>query len=196
MPRVTPVTPETAEGEVAEAFAEQLRQFGRISNFYQVMANAPAGINAWMIANRGVRLRYLEEDREFLKVEQMVIVRTSSLNGSEYCLGHNVDLGEEIGITTEQLLAVQGDYQASDLLTEEQKTAIEWADAVTNMTARDDDDLFARMQKFFTDRRIVELTILIGMWNYSNRFTEALHVALEPRGKRLNFFHDGNPNSG
>lgn len=189
-PRVQPVTPETAEGEAAEVFAEQIRQFGRVSNFYQVMANAPAGIRAWTIANRGVRLRYLDEDLDFLRIEQMVIVRTSSLNGSEYCLGHNVDLGEEAGIPKDVLLDVQGDFQNSDLLDDRQKTAIEWAEAVTNFTARDDDELFERMKGEFSDRQIVELTIIIGMWNYSNRFTEALHIPLEPKGRRLNFYHE------
>ena len=46
MARVTEITPETAEGEVAEVFADSLRQFGRVSNFSQVMANAPAALQA------------------------------------------------------------------------------------------------------------------------------------------------------
>lgn len=190
MPRVQPVDPASATGELADAFAAQIRQFGRVSNFYQVMGNAPAAIKAWTEANRGVRLRYLTEDRDFLVIEQMVIVRTSSLNASAYCLGHNVDLAAEIGVSDEVLAAVQSDdFAQSDLLDDRQKTAIGWAQAVTQFTARDDDELFERMRKHFTDRQIVELTVLIGMWNYSNRFTEALHIDLEPSGRRLNFFH-------
>jgi alkylhydroperoxidase family enzyme len=193
--RIQPITPEMAAElptrEVTDAFAAQMKQFGRVSNYYQVMANAPAGIQAWTIANRGLRLRYLQEDLEYLKVEQMVIVRTSHLNGSEYCLGHNVDLGAEIGLTDEQLLAVQDDdFLESDLLDDRQKTAIRWAEAVTTFRAKDDDALFAEMTSYFTDRQIVEMTILIGMWNWSNRMTEALHIPLEPRGRRLNFYHD------
>lgn len=190
MPRVQPVDPTTATGELADAFAAQMKQFGRVSNFYQVMGNVPAAIKAWTEANRGVRLRYLKEDRDFLVVEQMVIIRTSSLNGSAYCLGHNVDLASEIGVSEEVIQAVQSsDFEQSELLDDRQKAAIAWAQAVTEFTARDDDQLFQRMRDHFTDRQIVELTVLIGMWNYSNRFTEALHIDLEPSGKRLNFFH-------
>jgi hypothetical protein len=47
------------------------------------------------------------------------------------------------------------------------------------------------MQAEFTDEQIVELTVLCGMWNWSNRLTEALHIELEPPGERLNFFHPG-----
>lgn len=191
MPRVKPVDPASATGELADAFAKQLKQFGRVSNFYQVMGNSPAAINAWTEANRGVRLRYLKEDPPFLVIEQMVIIRTSAVNGSSYCLGHNVDLAAEIGVDAEVIAATQSeDFRKSDLLDDRQKAAIAWADAVTKFTAKDDDELFEQLQQHFNDRQIVELTVLIGMWNYSNRFTEALHIDLEPSGNRLNFFHD------
>lgn len=191
MSRITDVTPETAQGEIAKVFDDSMRQFGRVSNFSQAMANAPAALQAWMVANRGVRMKYLKAgDYDFLRIEQLVIVKTSSLNGSEYCLGHNVDLGLEAGVTPEQLAAVQrDDYLESDVLDDRQKLAVRWAEAVTNFAARDDDELFAAMQREFTEEQIVELTVLVGMWNFSNRFTEALHVELEPPGERINFFH-------
>jgi hypothetical protein len=120
----------------------------------------------------------------------MVIIKTSQLNGSEYCLGHNVDLGIEAGLTEEEIAAVQGgDYATSPLLNEAQRTAVRWAEAVTNFEARDDDALFERLREHFSEQQIVELTVLVGMWNWSNRLTEALHVVLEPPGERINFFH-------
>ncbi|MGZ4353979.1 MAG: carboxymuconolactone decarboxylase family protein, partial [Gaiellaceae bacterium] len=179
MARVTEITPETAEGEVAEVFSDSLRQFGRVSNFSQVMANAPAALQAWMTANRGVRMKYLKAgDWDFLRIEQMVIVKTSAVNGGRYCLGHNVDLGLEAGLTPEQIGAIEGEgWRESPLLDERQRTAVAWAEAVTKLTARDDDELFAALQAHFDDelfaalqahfddREIVELTVLCGMWN-------------------------------
>jgi len=190
MARVSDITLETADPEIAKAFEDSLRQFGRVSNFSKTMAHAPAALQAWMVANRGVRMKYLKAgDYDFLRIEQMTIIKTSQLNGSEYCLGHNVDLGLEAGLTGEEIAAVQGDYRSSDLLNDAQKTAIAWAEAVTSFQARDDDELFAAMQSHFSDQQIVELTVLCGMWNWSNRLTEALHVVLEPPGERINFFH-------
>jgi alkylhydroperoxidase family enzyme len=191
MTRVRQVTPETATGEVAEIFSDSLRQFGRVSNFSMVMANAPAALQAWMTANRGVRMKYLKAgDMDFLRIEQLVIVKTASLNRGRYCLGHNQDLGLEAGLTPEQVAAAESDdYRSSPHLDERQKLAVAWAEAVTKLTAHDDDELFAAVQREFTDEQIVELTVLCGMWNWSNRLTEALHVELEPPGERLNFFH-------
>jgi alkylhydroperoxidase family enzyme len=191
MARVNEVTPETATGEVAEIFADSLRQFGRVSNFSMVMANAPAALRAWMTANRGVRMKYLKAgDMDFLRIEQLVIVKTASLNRGRYCLGHNQDLGLEAGLTAEQVAAAESDdFRSSPCLDERQKLAVAWAEAVTRLTAHDDDELFAELQRHFSDEQIVELTVLCGMWNWSNRLTEALHVELEPPGERLNFFH-------
>jgi alkylhydroperoxidase family enzyme len=191
MARVKEVTPDTATGEVAEIFADSLRQFGRVSNFSMVMANAPDALRAWMTANRGIRMKYLKAgDMAFLRLEQLVIVKTASLNRGRYCLGHNQDLGREAGLTPEQVAAAESDdYLENPHLDERQKLAVRWAEAVTSFTAHDDDELFAAMQAEFTDEQIVELTVLCGMWNWSNRLTEALHIELEPPGERLNFFH-------
>lgn len=191
MARVKEVTPEAATGEVAQIFADSLRQFGRVSNFSMVMANAPAALKAWMTANRGVRMKYLKAgDLDFLRLEQLVIVKTAALNRGRYCLGHNQDLGLEVGLTLEQVAAAESDdYRSSPHLDKRQKLAVAWAEAVTTFTAHDDDALFAAMQAEFSDEQIVELTVLCGMWNWSNRLTEALHIELEPPGERLNFFH-------
>ena len=78
MARVTDVTPETAEGDIAKVFDDSMRQFGRVSNFSKTMANAPAALQAWMTANRGIRMKYLKAgDYDFLRIEQMVIIKTS-----------------------------------------------------------------------------------------------------------------------
>jgi len=72
-------------------------------------------------------------------------------------------------------------------LDDRQKAAVRWAEAVTMMTARDDDGAFAEMKRHFTEKQIVELTVFCGMWNYSNRLCEALHVDLERPDKRIEF---------
>ena len=43
------------------------------------------------------------------------------------------------------------------------------------------------MKKHFTDRQIVELTFICGMWNLSGRGAEALHLVVELPGGRIAF---------
>jgi alkylhydroperoxidase family enzyme len=188
MARVKMIPPETTDAVAREVYDGVLRQWGRISNFSQVLAHQPAALAGWMLPNEAIRLSNLKADPDYVKIQQLVIIKTSALNRSAYCMSHNVPLGKKIGLTEAQIAAAQGDnYMASPDLDERQKAAVHWAAAVTNMTARDDDEAFAKMKKHFSEKQIVELTVFCGMWNYSNRLCEALHVDLERPDKRIEF---------
>jgi alkylhydroperoxidase family enzyme len=188
MARVKMISPEEADAETRRVYDGVVRQWGRISNFSKVLAHQSAALEGWMLPNESIRLANVKSDPEYVKIQQLVIIKTSALNRSAYCMSHNVPLGKKIGLTEEQIAAAQGDdYLQSPALTARQKAAVRWADAVTRMTARDDDDAFADMQKHFSEKEIVELTVFCGMWNYSNRLCEALHVDLEHPDRRIEF---------
>ncbi|HKA71282.1 MAG TPA: carboxymuconolactone decarboxylase family protein [Xanthobacteraceae bacterium] len=188
MARVRMIAPETAGAELAEVYDAVRAQWGRISNFSQVLAHQPAALQGWMLPNDAIRLKNVKADPDYVKIQQLVIIKTSALNGSAYCMSHNVPLGKKVGLTEEQIAAAQGsDYMASAALDARQKAAIRWAEAVTNMTARDDDAAFQAMQQHFSEQQIVELTVFCGMWNYSNRLCEALHIDLEHPERRIEF---------
>ncbi len=188
MARVTMIAPETAGGEAKRVYDHVLEQWGRISNFSKVLAHQPATLEGWALANDAIRLANVRTDPDYVKIQQLVIIKTSSLNQSAYCLSHNVPLGKKMGLSEEQIAAARGDdYMASPLFDERQKAAIRWAEVVTKMTARDDDAAFAAMKRHFSEQQIVELTVFCGMWNYSNRLCEALHVDLERPEQRITF---------
>ena len=188
MARVKMIPPETTGAAAREVYDGVLRQWGRISNFSQVLAHQPAALMGWALPNDAIRLTNVKTDPDYVRIQQLVIIKTSALNRSAYCMSHNVPLGRKIGLTEAQIKAAQGkDYMASPDLNDRQKAAVRWAEAVTNLAARDDDEAFAAMQRHFTDKEIVELTVFCGMWNYSNRLCEALHVDLERPDKRIEF---------
>ena len=174
MARVRMIKPEEADADTRKVYDGVRKQWGRISHFSQVLAHQPAALAGWML----------------LKIQQLVIIKTSALNQSAYCMSHNVPLGRKIGLTEAQINAAQGsDYMNSPDLDDRQKAAIRWAEAVTLLTARDDDAAFAAMKQHFSEKQIVELTVFCGMWNYSSRLCEALHVDLERPDKRIEFQH-------
>jgi len=188
MTRVTMIAPETDDEEVRSVYDGVLKQWGRISNFSKVLAHQPAALEAWMLANEAIRLRRVKSDPDYVKIQQLVIIKTSALNRSAYCMSHNVPLGHKIGLTEAQIAAAQSDaYRDSPALDDSQKAAVRWAEAVTLMQARDDDGAFAEMKRYFSEKQIVEITVFCGMWNYSNRLCEALHIDLERPDKRIEF---------
>ena len=188
MARVKMITPEEADATQAEVYAGVVRQWGRISNFSKVLAHQPAALAGWMLPNGAIRLENVKADPDYVKVLQLVIIKTSALNMSAYCMSHNVPLGKKVGLSEEQIATARGpDYLTSPHLDARQKAAVRWAEAVTTMTARNDDAAFAEMRAHFSEKQIVEITVFCGMWNYSNRLCEALHVDLERPDKRIEF---------
>jgi alkylhydroperoxidase family enzyme len=108
------------------------------------------------------RLKYLVE----LKGAQMI--------GCEYC----VDLGSQIcrhsGFSDEELLALPR-YRDSDLFTEREKLALDYAAGVMRTPVDVSDELFARMKEHFTDEQLVELTALLTVVNL-DRFNAAFGI--------------------
>jgi alkylhydroperoxidase family enzyme len=117
--------------------------------------------------------------------KELVAIKTSLMNGCDYCLGHNVDFGQEVGLTLEVIrAAVSSDYAGSPALTDKQKALLRWTEAVTRNTAEEDDDAFAEMKRYYSDAEIAELTLMSGLFNMWNRFTKAMHIELEPAEER------------
>src|ERR671930_1426296 len=122
MARVKMIAPDTADASVRRVYDGVLRQWGRISNFSKVLAHQPAALEGWMLPNEMIRLSNVKRDPDYVKIQQLVIIKTSALNRSAYCMSHNVPLGRKIGLTREQIAAAQGnDYMASAALDERQK---------------------------------------------------------------------------
>jgi alkylhydroperoxidase family enzyme len=92
-------------------------------------------------------------------------------------------VGSELGISDRKLLALQ-EFANSPLFDEREKTALEYADAMT-ITGRDvSDELFARLQAYFDENAIVELTAIIAFENSSSKFNRALRVPSQGLWKR------------
>jgi alkylhydroperoxidase family enzyme len=84
-------------------------------------------------------------------------------------------VGSTLGVATEKIKAL-ADYATSPLYEEAERTALEYADAMT-ITDRDvSDELFARLREYYTDEEIVELTAIIAWENSSSKFNRALRV--------------------
>ena len=137
MARVRMIKPEEADAETRNVYDEVRKQWGRISNFSQVLAHQPAALAGWMLPNAAIRLDNVKSDPDYVKIQQLVIIKTSALNRSAYCMSHNVPLGRKLGLSEAQIKAAQGsDYMRSSDLDARQKAAIRWAEAVTLLSPR------------------------------------------------------------
>jgi len=84
-------------------------------------------------------------------------------------------VGSELGVSEEKILALK-DYARSPLYDEQERTALEYADAITLSDRDVGDELFARVRGCFDDDAVVELTAAIAWENSSSKFNRALRV--------------------
>ena len=107
------------------------------------------------------------------------MIRVAILNNVEYVIrAHGPAYALKEGLTPEQVAALS-DWQPSDLFDEKQRALLAYTDAVT----RDidvPDAVFVDVRKHFSERQVVELTMLIGAYNMLTRFLKALKVDPEP----------------
>jgi alkylhydroperoxidase family enzyme len=77
----------------------------------------------------------------------------------------------------------QRDSPSSALLADE-RTVLEYANAMTMMDRDVSDELFARLRRIYDDDAIVELTEIIAWENASAKFNRALRIPSQNLWKR------------
>ena len=60
----------------------------------------------------------------------------------------------------------------------EQKAALLFADAMTEGPGQVEEPIFAELRRHFSEAQVVEIACVIGLFNYFNRFNNALHVEI------------------
>jgi alkylhydroperoxidase family enzyme len=84
-------------------------------------------------------------------------------------------VSSQLGVSDEKIDALPN-HATSDLYDEAERTALEFAEAMT-ITGQDvSDELFARLRTFYDDDALVELTATIAWENASSKFNRALRV--------------------
>lgn len=79
------------------------------------------------------------------------------------------------GWTDDQINNLANFEQRTDF-TEKEKAALRLAECVTRDAHTVDDQLFDELRKHFDEGEIIELLAAIGLFNYFNRFNDALEM--------------------
>ena len=181
MARIPRINPEDAPVELKEFYNAVTGLIGRVPNAYRTMAHAPF-LAMLFLPFQSANQREWPGSRLSGKMKELVVIKTSHINGCEYCFAHNTALGAAAGITHEQVISMSSDdYLKSDLFDKREKAAIEWAEHMTKNTARERDDVYDRIKSLFSDAEIIELSLICGMFNMINRINDTLGMEIEPQ---------------
>jgi uncharacterized peroxidase-related enzyme len=148
-----------------------LRDRGNVPNMFRTMAPRPEifeTIIAHMdaVLNTGTLSKALKE---------LIIVRTSQVNRTPYCMASHTAICKRLGWSDVQLQALY-DADESGEFDERERTAIHLAESMTRDPHNYSDAEFARLRSFYTEGEVVELMAAIGLFNYFNRFNDLLQM--------------------
>ena len=136
----------------------------------ELWAHRPKLMMAMGKYNQAVRKPGLVDDR----IRNLVELKAAAMIGCEYC----VDLGSQIcrnsGFTEEELVAIPR-YRSSELFTEPEKAALDFAVGFQRTPVDISDEVFAAAKRHFSDQQLVEIAALLTVVNF-DRFNAAFGI--------------------
>jgi uncharacterized peroxidase-related enzyme len=169
MARISLIEPEQASPEVKEIYESKFK--GKPGNIQKALAHRPAMLSNFLGFYPSVG-RSLDR-----KVYEAVYLRVSLINGCYYCTQHHIQGAKRAGLTPEQMKALkEGQYSG---FSAPEQSALRYAEKLTRTPEGASDDDFADLKKHFSDEQIVDLHMLIGLANLTNRVTGPLSLEVE-----------------
>jgi len=169
MSRISRLERSEVTPEMARIYDKALSLRGNVPNMFRVMAHRPEMFTSMMEHFNAV----LTTGTVSVKLKELIIVRTSQLNETPYCLESHIAVARNLGWSDEQLSRLaeweeREDYSAAE------KAALLLAETVTLDANAVTEEQFAELRLSFEEGEIVELLCTIGLFNYFNRFNNAL----------------------
>jgi uncharacterized peroxidase-related enzyme len=172
-PRLKALAPEETAPEVQPIFATYLAERGNIPNMFRTAAVRPKHLQTMIAHFRTV----MGEGTVPVQLKELLWVRVSHLNGCRYCLASHTVLARHRGASDALVDAVQDRAPAAiETLEPGWRAALEYAGALHGSGHDVSDALYERLAKAWDPGQIVELTMVIGLTEYFNRFNNALRV--------------------
>jgi uncharacterized peroxidase-related enzyme len=171
MSRISRLDRSEVTPELTALYDKAFAQRGNVPNMFRVMAHRPE-IFATMQAHFGA---VLNTGTVSTKLKELIIVRTSQVNDTPYCLASHTILARGLGWSDDQLSHL-AEWSKRDDFTPAEKAALRLAETVTRDAHSVTDEQFAELRTYYSEGEIVELLCAIGLFNYFNRFNNALQM--------------------
>lgn len=171
MALVSYVSDQEAAEKIKPVFEGMEKKLGVVPNVFRAMAHNPEMLEAFLALNATLPKTKLDG-----KLRELVYIKTSELNGCDYCLHHHRALGKKAGLNDRQV-AETAQVETSNAYSDLEREVMRYAEQVTRHV-NVDDVLFSRLKQKLSDREIVELAMTVGIANFTNRVTETLRLEL------------------
>jgi uncharacterized peroxidase-related enzyme len=169
MARISLIEPEAASPEVKEIYEKTLR--GKPGNVQKALAHRPEMLKNFLSFYASVG-RSLDR-----KLYEMIYLRVSLINQCRYCTQHHVASSKRAGLTAEDWAGLKAGNYA--LHSEKERAALNYIEKLTRAPHEITEADFDELKKNFSEPEIVDLHMLAGLANLTNRVTDPLGLELE-----------------
>lgn len=169
MARVRLIATDEASPEVREIYDTTLR--AKPGNVQKALAHRPEMLKNFLSFYASVG-RSLDR-----KLYELIYLRVSFINACRYCTQHHVVSSKRAGLTAEDWEALKaGNYSR---YSEKERAALVYVEKLTRAPQEIKETDFDELKKQFSDPEIVDLHMLAGLANLTNRLTDPLGLELE-----------------
>ena len=120
--------------------------------------------------------KYISESGLDHKLIHLVKMRASQINGCAYCIDMHSKDARSLGETEQRLYALDA-WRETPFFTESERAALAWTEAITLVSrTHTPDEVYNELTKYFSEKEIVDLTIVIGTINMWNRLAISMRA--------------------
>lgn len=176
MTKFEPILPliDDPQDPIARVEFARLASGRGILNLHRMMAHAPPLLQA----SDDMAMALRNKTMLARSIAELAILRTAQVVDCDYVWGRHVSLARTAGVTEPQIEQVAR-WRDSAAFTPTERIALGFTEELAG-GARADDETLAAMQRQFSQREIVELTMLISFYVSTATFVKTLAVPDEP----------------
>lgn len=174
MARIEPLKPEEIPEELKPFYEGSLEMMGFVANDVLTIAKRPDLFKGLFALGRAV----YGPGQVDLELKRMVGEVASKSAGCMYCTAHTAHGAAKMGVPQEKLDQVW-EFETSSHFTEAERAALNFAMLAGRSPSEVSDADFDRLRKSFNDEQILEITAVVGLFGFLNRWNDTLATTLE-----------------
>ena len=160
---------EKAAANLQPIYDKLTHVFGHMPSFFGTMARVPEALEHFLPLYGAI----IDKGAVEPKFKELAYLKTAQINGCEYCFRAHSASGKKHGVSEEQIKALTF-FARSKAFDEKEKATLLYAERVTRGASGIREGALQELKKHYTDDQIVELTLVICVANFTNRFNDAM----------------------
>lgn len=177
---IEPLPAETTP-DLAETFDHFREILGFVPNSLLTMQRRPAIVRAFGELTAAVMDPEGSVDPAF---KRLLAHFASRAAGCRYCEAHSLVAAGISGVSPERLEAIW-DYRTSELFTDAERAAFDFALAAGSVPNGVDADVMNELKRYWSDEQIVEMLGAVCLYGFLNRWNDSMATDIEPAPRAL-----------